>query len=454
MRRSLPALLLFALAACGQPGTTPQLPSAAAPPGEAPLAHPLGGSAWITHVVVIVQENRSVDNLFNGLPGADTVRSGRTSRGQTIGLKPVSLTAPYDMVHTHSVYETEYATGKMDGFDRAASKCMKTRRNCPPPRIRAYAYVPQDEVQPYFDLAQSYAFGDEMFETNQGPSFPAHQYLVSGTSAIVNGSEFRASENPRAPDHRATGGCDAPDGTRGELISRNGREDAFAFPCFDRTALPDLIDDRVLTWHYYQENTGAGLWNGLDAVKHVWQNHSEYKANVISPSSKVLRDIANGYLANVTWVTPSAAASDHGGSTNGTGPSWVASVVNAVGESPYWNTTAIVVTWDDWGGWYDHAAPKQYNSYELGMRVPLIVISPYAKRGYVSHVHYEFGSILKFIEQTFQLGSMHTTDARANNLTDFFSFDAPPRPYEPIRTKYSAQYFLTQPPSDQPPDDD
>ena len=110
--------------------------------------------------------------------------------------------------------------------------------------------------------------------------------------------------------------------------------------------------------------------------------------------------------------------------------------------------------WDDWGGWYDHVAPRHYNSYELGLRVPMIVISPYAKTHYVSHVHYEFGSILKFIEQTFSLGSMKTTDARANNLTDCFDFTSPPHPFALVKTKYSEQYFLAQPPSNRSPDDD
>ena len=446
------------LAGCGQLGGSAPLPHEEATGGlradAGPLAQQLYGSGTISHIVVIVQENRSVDNLFNGLPGADTAQSGRDSRGQTIRLKPVSLTAPYDISHTHSAYETEYAGGQMDGFDRVKTKCQSVRRNCPPPRIRAYGYVPRADVQPYFDLAERYAFADEMFETNQGPSFPAHQYLVSGTSAIENGSTLRASENPRSPANRQTGGGDAPRGTRGQLISDTGREDTYAFPCFDRTALPDLIDKRGLTWHYYQERSGPGLWNGLDAVQHIWKNRAEYKQDVITPSAQVLKDISNGRLANVTWITPSAAASDHAGSTDGSGPSWVASIVSTIAFSSFWDSTAIIVVWDDWGGWYDHVAPQQYNSYELGMRVPLLVISPYSKQGYVSHVHYEFGSILKFIEQTFQLGSMHTTDDRANGLGDFFDFGSRPRPFKPIRTKYSAKYFLTRAPSDQPPDND
>ena len=112
------------------------------------------------------------------------------------------------------------------------------------------------------------------------------------------------------------------------------------------------------------------------------------------------------------------------------------------------------MTWDDWGGWYDHVPPQIYDSYELGFRVPMIVISPYAKRGYVSHTPYEFGSILKFIERTFDLASLGTTDVRANDLSDCFNFGAEPRAFKPIAAKYSARYFEALPISYESPDDD
>jgi len=157
----------------------------------------------------------------------------------------------------------------------------------------------------------------------------------------------------------------------------------------------------------------------------------------------------------VSFVTPSGLESDHSGRNNGTGPSWVASIVNAIGtNSSYWNNTAIIVTWDYWGGGYDHVPPKIFNSYELGFRVPMIVISPYAKPNYVSHVHYEFGSILKFIEETFGLPSLNTTDKRATDLSDCFSFTTTPRAFKPIAAKYSAAYFERQPIDYESADDD
>lgn len=117
-------------------------------------------------------------------------------------------------------------------------------------------------------------------------------------------------------------------------------------------------------------------------------------------------------------------------------------VVNVIGTSPYWSNTVIFVTWDDWGGWYDHVAPTIYNSYELGFRVPLIVISPYAKAGYVSKVPHEFGSILHFIEENWSLGSLGFTDQRADDLADCFDFTQTPLAYKPVSTLYTKEQLI------------
>jgi phospholipase C len=159
-------------------------------------------------------------------------------------------------------------------------------------------------------------------------------------------------------------------------------------------------------------------------------------------------------LAGVTWVTPSIADSDHAGSQSKTGPQWVANVVNAIGESQFWGSTAIFVTWDDWGGWYDHVVPPQLDSMGLGFRVPLIVISPYAKAAYVSHVQHEFGSILHFTEDTFGLGQLSAEDARADALPDCFDFTQVPLKYIPVPVKRKASSFLNEGAQTQPPDND
>jgi phospholipase C len=396
----------------------------------------------LSHIVIIVQENRSVDNLFQLLPNANTQPWGLNSYNQKVRLLPESLTAPYDIQHNHDpAWGIEYNGGAMNGFNLDPSNCTK-HRGCPPASIRAYGYVPEANVAPYYTLAETYTFADEMFQTNQGPSFPAHQYIVSGTSTIKDGSHLRAAEDVG----NSLGGCDSPPGSSVPVINRHGYETPRVFPCFDRSSIFMLLDGAGISWKYYQAHTGAFIINAVDALKPIWKNQQEYQANVIVPSSRVLKDIKHQHLASVVFVTPTTAASDHPGDNNGSGPSWVASVVNAIGNSTYWNESAVIVMWDDWGGWYDHVTPTARNSYELGFRVPMIVISPYAKSAYVSHVPYEFGSVLKFVEETFGLGSLGTTDANANDLSDCFTFASKPRPFKSILAKYGANYFLQQPP--------
>lgn len=445
-RRSFVTLL----AACAIAGCTP----AFSPPaqGLSGAVLPPATSSKIRHVVIIIQENRSVDDLFNGLPGADTVRSGKNSYGQTVRLRAVRLTAPYDIGHEHAAYLIEDANGKLNGFNKANSQCHRGK-HCIPRQVRAYGYVPQSEIEPYWNLATQYAFADRMFQSNEGPSFPAHQYLFSGTSTVSQGSTLRAASNAFRPFGGFTGGCDSPTGSLVWLIDDLGNENQATYPCFDRPTLSDLVQSHSLTWRYYVAHVKPGLWNAPDAISHI-RNGSGYTSHVVEPPAAIYSDISQNRLANVVWVTPTAAASDHAGQTDGTGPSWVASVVNAIGNSSYWSDTVIFVTWDDWGGWFDHVRPPHYNAYELGFRVPLIAVSPYAKPGYVSHRRHEFGSILKFVERNFALGSLHTTDQRSDDLSDMFNFSQAPLRFRSIAAPRSAQYFLRQPLSTENPDDD
>ena len=159
-------------------------------------------------------------------------------------------------------------------------------------------------------------------------------------------------------------------------------------------------------------------------------------------------------------MIPNGAASDHAGNPEDTGPSWVASIVNAIGTSQYWSDTAIIITWDDWGGWFDHVPPlpQVRNSYEYGLRVPLIVVSPFVKPAYISHVTHDFGSILKFVETMFGLTTVGPgdgyADSRADDLSDCFDFNQTPLPFTPIPAKYDANYFLNNTGPPLPPDND
>jgi phospholipase C len=232
------------------------------------------------------------------------------------------------------------------------------------------------------------------------------------------------------------------------------------FPCFRFDTIAQRLDEARISWAYYAPEIGVhgDIWSAFDAIWSV-RYGADWVRNVRSPETRVLNDIAAGKLPSVAWVVPSAINSDHAGVTARTGPQWVASIVNAIGESPYWKSTIIVVVWDDWGGWYDHVPPPQLadprtGAYEgLGFRIPMIVISPYAKRGYVSHARHELASTLVRIEKTFGLSSLGGADERADDLSDMLDFAAPPRSYRHIPTAMRASDFLRQPRSTAPPDD-
>jgi len=448
-----------------------------AAPSNGPQGLSLTTAAVIQHVVVIFQENRTPDNLFQDpvlyqQRGADIAQSGVNSLNQIIALSPIDLGTAgsnpqnYDLSHAHSAFVSMYDGGTMHGADLIP---CSPAANCPPnahPNPQ-FMYVNPSDVQPYFALAEQYTFGDRMFQTNEGPSFPAHQFILSGTSAPTASSDLFAAENMSGG---SIAGCIAAAGTTVELIDPSGDESSSQYPCFEHVTLTDLMDAAAISWRYYAPSAGS-IWTAPDAIEHICQQQSingtltctgpDWTNNVIIPQWQVLQDIANGQLQQVSWVIPDGAQSDHAESNDGSGPSWVASIVNSIGNSPYWANTAIIITWDDWGGWYDHVAPKVVNDgvswgsgYVYGFRVPLIVVSPYAKAAYISHTTHDFGSILKFIEATFNLPSLGYADVPADDLSDCFTFTQTPLTFKTIPAPLDAAHFINDksPPTD--PDDD
>lgn len=411
----------------------------------------------VQNVIVIFQENRTPDNLFgsnpNFLPGVDIATSGVNSKGQQIPLTPVDLASNYDLSHAHSAFLAMYDHGKMDGADKVAVICMKGATGCPPANPQ-FRYVDNSTglLDPYFQMAQQYTFGDRMFQTNQGPSLPAHQFIISGTSEPSTGSDLFVAENAAGVSNaNGNTGCTAPAGEFVRLINPAGSEAQTMFPCFEHETLTDLLDHAGVSWRYYAPSAGS-LWTAPNAIKHI-RFGPDWKSDVVLNSARVLTDIANGQLARVSWVIPTGQESDHAGGNQGLGPSWVASVVNAVGQSQYWNNTVIFITWDDWGGWYDHVAPTVINSYEYGFRVPIIIVSPFARQAYVSHVTHDFGSILKFIEEVYHLPSLGFADSSADDFSDCFDFRRH-NDFQKISAPHGAKFFINSKMKPEDPDND
>ncbi|HEU5479799.1 MAG TPA: alkaline phosphatase family protein, partial [Candidatus Tumulicola sp.] len=226
--------------------------------------------------------------------------------------------------------------------------------------------------------------------------------------------------------------------------------------CFDNKTLGDELDAAGLSWRYYTSAlspfSDGTLWNAYQAISHIY-NGPDWKKDVKSPQTRIFDDVKNGKLPAVAWVTPTCRNSDHAACESNHGPQWVTSLVNAIGQSPYWNSTAIFIMWDDYGGWYDHVPPPLEDFDGLGVRVPLLIVSPYAKTGYVSHVQYEHGSILKFIEDQFGLPRLAATDSRANSpAQDCFNFNQSPRRFTPLPTALGPRYFENEAPDTRPVD--
>ena len=447
----------------------------------------VSASTPIQHVVIIFQENRTPDNLFQDpvliAHGADIASSGVNSKGQTIPLGQIDLGTAgadpdnYDLEHTHRAFtlmcdvNTSTQECRMNGANLVSASCTHGAANCPPPTPQ-FKYVNPSDVAPYFQLAEQYTFADRMFQTNQGPSFPAHQFILAGTSAPATGSTLFAAENPYGVnDATDNTGCTAPPAEYVPLIDPSGVESSRMYPCYEHPTLTDLLDAANISWTYYAPSAGA-IWTAPNAVEHIcgpnmtppnatdcigpdWLNH------VVLNQTQVLSDIRHGDLPTISWVIPSGRSSDHSNLSDGSGPSWVSAVVNAIGGSKYWANTAIFIAWDDWGGWYDHVAPALINNgtswgsgYVYGFRVPMIVVSPYAKPAYISHVTHDFGSILKFIETNFNLPSLGYADLPADDLSDCFNYGQTPIQFHTIPAPLNADYFLNdnRPPTD--PDDD
>jgi phospholipase C len=388
-----------------------------------------------------MQENRSVDNLFNGFPGADTVQTA-LQKGKTVTLQPIPFEQGTDANHTHLDWVADYDNGLLDNFDHSPPD--------PVPNF-SYAYVPRSETVPLFTLGEAYTFGDRMFQSNTGPSFVAHLYMIAGQSQ-------GATENPDPVDDEW--GCDAKPTTTVALIGPNGTDLPGVFPCFDYQTIADILDAKSVTWKYYAPPLatggwaqGGGVWSAFQAIKHI-RYGPDWTNNVVSPSTQALTDIQNGKLAQVTWIVPAFTYSDHAGpGATAEGPDWVANIVNAIGASPFWDSTVIFISWDDWGGWYDHVPPQQIDNMGYGFRVPLIIVSPYAKHGYVSHQVHEASGFLKYTEETFNLPGLGTRDLNADDFADCFDYTQTLVPYTQVPVTFKPSFFKASK-DHSPPDND
>jgi phospholipase C len=472
MRLLLLAVTAWAVVASGCSGGNAA--SSAAGPSFVPASKIRPGSAStpIQHVVIMIQENRSFDDFFATFPGADGTTYGCMKGSGSGVVRPArrrhsSYNCPSgdsveqlsegnlisdSLGHEYFSFKKEYDNGRMDGFPdvkRSVSKGHNVRAGTYP-----YQYVNPQQIAPYWQIASDWVLADRMFTTQGSSSFTAHQDFIAGGTPVGNDNVI----NFPMP---SSWGCTAPSGTVTDLISQKGNflRGKGPYPCFTYGTIRDLLDAQGLTWLYFANTSGKYVWNAFDAIKAVREG-SEWSTNIVVPETNIFQYISNGELPNVTYITPDSGTSDHPGANNDTGPQWIASVVNAIGESSYWSSTVVIVVWDEWGGLFDHVAPPQLDGQGLGPRIPMLIVSPYDKEttpstpGYISHTQYEDGSILKFIEENWNLGSLGTSDQRANSIGDCFDFSQPPRAFIPVTSSLSVDYFAHHYKPDTDPIDD
>jgi phospholipase C len=427
----------------------------------------------IDHFIYIIQENHSFDSYFGTFPGANGIPAGTALPEYPGGpptIRPFHLTGshiPHDLKHTWQAAQTDYDNGKMDGFmwaewpnsldyywgskpvptpipglvggdhhhknpavartategpakevlsphgaaddededapdieeqNDALRAAEATPAGTPNPKHRpswvkyTLAYQDFNEIPNYWEYAQKFTLCDEFFSSLMGPSEPNHLYAVAAQS--------------------------------GGLVGDLGRgEDVFSFP-----TMVDLLENANITWSYYnfaKHPKKVSIWNPLAAFHNFYRNPT-LNAHIVR-GSHFFQDIKDGNLPQVSWIVPAFEKSEHPSTNVTTGMWYVTELVNAVMQSKYWSSCAIIIVWDDYGGFYDHVPPVQTDMYGFGPRVPALVISPYSAVGVV-HTTYDLTSPLKLIETKFGLSSLTPRDANANNMLDCFNFGQTPLP--------------------------
>ncbi len=380
----------------------------------------------IKHIVFIVQENHSFDNYFGTYPGAngfspDTrvpINPNDTSLGY---VRPFGLTVNENIMlvgdelppgvsdfdtlagtnqtggslyNSWKVSHKAWDNGKMDGFVYA-QKSNQTM-----------GYYDRADIPYYWEYADRYVLDDNFFSSEMGPTFPNHLYIASGSSGNI-------------------------------------KDDVgFSTLHLSWSTLAEELSSNNISWTWYDGFKNFTAPNIIDVLSlfDYFQNHPEQLTLHVQHTRNLLTDLSNNNLASVSWVMPGGwhppnltkkckmiTIDEHPPASVDCGMDYVATIVNAIMASDYWNSTAIIVTWDDWGGFYDHVPPPIVDNYGLGFRVPTLVISPWSKHHYIDHTQYEFASMLKLVEDNFGVSPLTERDNSTNDMMNSFNFTQIPQ---------------------------
>ncbi len=376
----------------------------------------------IKHLIVIMQENRAFDNYFWSWPGQigyipnfcmpnNPSKPGAGCKSPQLVTDPALAT---DLPHTWASSWQSFNNGSMNGFLAAAND-----------NSEVMDYYNNETIPNLWSYAQHYVLGDEFFTSVKSYSQPNHWYMIAANSPVISLTTANAAQE--ASCYNSV--------TKVVTLSTC----TYINEAQQISTMADELTKYGITWKYYDtpppsstldgailNKAAFDYWNPLNARNTTYTN-STIHSNLV-PRVDILWDIGNGTLPSVSWVIPSAPISDHPPANIQYGMWWVTDIVNSVMKSQYWNNTAIVVLWDDYGGFFDTIVPPTVDSVGLSFRCPALIISAYAKAGYLDHTVFSFESTLKFIEWTWNIPPLTTRDAFANNLVEAFNFHETPLP--------------------------
>lgn len=369
----------------------------------------------IRHIVIIDKENRSFDEMFGLFPGADGAHTVELASGKVVPLGHTPDHTLLDIGHAGDAAAFAVDGGRMDRFDQLPGAIQNGQDV-------ANSQLHPSDIPAYWRLARAFTLDDHFFATILGPSFPNHLITIAASSANTD-------DNPRGQTHHAWGCDGGPYSVVNAVNPLTGRK-YLTRPCFNIPTLADTFGRHHVSWRYYapgQYRSGY-IWSSFDAIRHVRYSRL-WKTNVPS-DTQFIRDVRAGRLPEVSWLVTSEQLSEHPPYSICLGENWTVDQINAVMRSSLWKSTLIVLTWDDFGGFFDHVAPPRLDYISLGPRVPTLIISPYARAHLVDHHPMEFDSILKFIEQDFRLPALTARDRNASSLLTSLNFKQ--RPLAPL----------------------
>jgi phospholipase C len=438
------AMLALAAACRAAPAGDPP-PSPTNPSPTSTEQAPFDGPIPIEHVVFIIKENRTFDHYFGRYPGADGATTGETIDGKTIPLKPATDVLLHDIEHSFRAGLFSFNGGQNNGFDTIDGG----------EDLDGYTQFRRNGIPNYWAYADRFVLADRFFTSMYGPTFPEHLYTVAAQSYWIVGNQ----RNPNPPEEYY---CDNPEQVtahfREDLTPRQHRlimdleeRELGEHPqlhlaiakywenirtCVDIKALPHLLERNDISWKYYAQ---VNRWqNALQAIKTIRFNPRMW--HKVQEPHRFLQDVRHGRLPEVSWLVPPGPFDEHPGEwpqpygkSVCSGENWTVQQVNAIMQSEFWRSTAIVIVWDDFGGFYDHVVPPHVDIMGLGHRTPALIISPWTRRGdnrdggSIDSTTYEFSSVLAFIEEIHGLPAMTDRDAAADPLTGAFDFQARPR---------------------------